>query len=174
MKTFERAAMWAWATIALAAMAFAAGQNLPAGDGKELVEKQCTACHDATPIVEKKATKEDWTEVVKNMQAYGLAIEDADFAKVVDYLSTNFGAGAAPAPAGGTSAADKEGLPAGEGRELVAVECTSCHDLANVKNKMLSQDEWKDVVNSMVSYGAKLDDAQVTSVTDYLAKAYPK
>ena len=71
MKVFERAAMWAWATVALAAMAFAAGQELPAGDGKEIVEKQCTACHD-TPIAEKKATKEEWTEVVKYMQAYGL------------------------------------------------------------------------------------------------------
>ena len=174
MKAFERAAMWAWATVALAAMAFAAGQNLPAGDGKEIVEKRCTACHDATPIVEKKGTKETWTETVKNMQAYGLTINDADFAKVVDYLSKNFSADGAPAAGGTTSAADKEGLPAGEGRELVAVECMTCHDLMNVKAQKLTKDEWKDVVNNMVSYGAKLNDAQVTSVTDYLAKAYPK
>ena len=177
MKKFEKFAMVAWATIALAAMAFAAGQSLPAGESKDLVEKNCTSCHDATPIVEKKASKEEWTEVLKNMQAYGLTVSDADFAKIVDYLAANFGTGAAPAQGGGGAAqspADEWGLPAGEGRDVVATACTGCHDLEGVKNKKLTVAEWKDIVNNMVGYGATLSDAQVTAVSEYLAKAYPK
>jgi mono/diheme cytochrome c family protein len=173
MKKLEKIAMVAWVTIALAAMAFAAGQNLPAGEGKEIIEKNCTSCHDATPIVEKKATKEVWTEVVKSMQSYGLSINDADFAKVVNYLATHFGT--APAQGGGTaSKADEFALPAGEGRELVAVQCTTCHDLEGVKTKKLTAVEWKEVVNNMVAYGAALKDTEVTQISDYLAKAFPK
>ena len=125
----------------------------------------------------KKATKEEWTEVLKNMQAYGLTVSDADFAKIVDYLAANFGTGAAPAQGGGGAAqspADEWGLPAGEGRDVVATACTGCHDLEGVKNKKLTVAEWKDIVNNMVGYGATLSDAQVTAVSEYLAKAYPK
>ena len=175
MKVFERAAMLAFATVALGAMAFAAGQNLPAGDGKDLVEKQCTSCHDAGPITAKKATKEEWTDVMKSMQAYGASVTDKDFVTIVDYLTKSFGKGGATAsdPVA-KKAADDAGLPEGEGRELVATQCTTCHDLAGVKMQKLTAAEWKDIVNGMVSYGAKLTEAQVTQASDYLGKAYPK
>jgi len=177
MKVLEKAAMWGFATIALAAMAFAAGQDLPAGDAKPMVEKTCTACHDAGPIMQKKQSKEEWTDTVKSMQSYGAQVSDKDFVTIVDYLTKNFGKGDA-APAGDAakakSPADDFGLPAGEGRDLVATTCTACHDLENVKMKKASKDEWSDIVNSMVSYGAKVSDPEFKTITEYLSKAFPK
>jgi cytochrome c5 len=161
--------------IALAATGFA--QDLPAGEAKEMVEKTCTACHDATQIVEKKGDKEEWTQTVKNMQSYGATVSEKDFPVIVDYLVKNFGkGGAAPAAAAGgaKSAADEAGLAAGEGRDIVAAQCTACHDAENIKGSKKSKEEWSEILNSMVSYGAKLTNAEFSTVMEYLAKAYGK
>jgi cytochrome c5 len=176
MRAFYKAAMGILATTTLAAVAFAASQDLPADDAKPLVEKTCTACHDAKNIVQKKASKDEWTDVVKSMQSYGAVVSDKDFPTIVNYLTAHFGNGPAPSGGGGATAskADEYGLPAGEGREMVATACTACHDLEQVKSQKISKDEWKDLVTKMVSYGANLDATQVTTVTDYLSKAYPK
>src|SRR5690348_8851931 len=50
---FGRTAMWIWATLALATMAFAAVQDppLPEGDGKKVLQAACTACHGLDGVV---------------------------------------------------------------------------------------------------------------------------
>jgi mono/diheme cytochrome c family protein len=78
-----------------------------------------------------------------------------------------------------TAAADAEHLPAGDGRELIAVACTTCHDLTNVKSQKLSKDEWKIMVERMVGYGtlfdgARLDEEQIALAVNYLSTHYTK
>jgi mono/diheme cytochrome c family protein len=78
-----------------------------------------------------------------------------------------------------TAAADAENLPPGDGRELIAVACTTCHDLTNVKSQKLSKDEWSITVERMVGYGTsfdgnRLDEAQVALAVNYLAANYSK
>ncbi len=98
MNRFRKATTWSAATIGLAVMAFA-GQDLPQGDGRDLVAKKCTACHDLSSVVEKRQSKEEWTKLVKTMQANGYKfelegeslIEDNEVPLIVDYLAKNFG-----------------------------------------------------------------------------------
>ena len=82
-------------------------------------------------------------------------------------------------PTGPTAVADAERLPPGDGRELIAVACTTCHDLTNVKSQKLSKDEWKVMVDRMVGYGTtfdgiRLDEEQVALAVNYLAMHYSK
>jgi hypothetical protein len=65
-----------------------------------------------------------------------------------------------------------EELPAGEGRTILLAACTSCHDLKEVTKfkGYYDLDDWRDVVTTMVAYGAKLDDAQSATLAEYLAK----
>ena len=50
MRVFVNLAVSVFATVALAAIAFAAGQELPAGEGKAVVEGKCTLCHDLAKV----------------------------------------------------------------------------------------------------------------------------
>src|SRR5581483_5209807 len=59
-------------------------------------------------------------------------------------------------------AEDKDKLPEGKGKDYVASVCTQCHGL----------EEWRIVVNDMVSNGAALDDDEVEIVSQYLAKNF--
>jgi hypothetical protein len=65
-------------------------------------------------------------------------------------------------------------LPDGAGKDVVVKACTSCHDADNFTSKKHSKAEWKEVVDTMVAYGAEVTDEQTEIITTYLAKNYGK
>lgn len=79
--------------------AAALAQDLPPGDGRDIVKEQCGSCHALKVVTAKKATKEEWSHVVDQMISRGAEIEDEDFETVVRYLSKNFGPAAASSTA---------------------------------------------------------------------------
>jgi len=71
--------------------AFLQAQDLPAGDGKELVMNVCSACHELTRITSKKRTKEEWSDTVDKMAKNGAKASEEEFDKIVAYLAKYFG-----------------------------------------------------------------------------------
>jgi hypothetical protein len=65
-------------------------------------------------------------------------------------------------------------LPDGAGKDVVIKACTSCHDADNFTSKKHTKAEWKEVVDTMVAYGAEITDEQSEIITTYLAKNYGK
>ena len=67
--------------------AFKPGPNL------EVVQNNCTACHSADYInTQPRGLKKDFwqAEVTKMIKVYGAPIDDADAAKIVDYLAATY------------------------------------------------------------------------------------
>ena len=94
MKLFSvKNTLWLFATMMLASMAFAFGQDvpLPDGDGKKIVEEKCTVCHDTSFITKQHLSKDDWTDMVKIMVASGATVTDEEMPVLIDYLVKNFG-----------------------------------------------------------------------------------
>ncbi len=70
--------------------------TLAAGPNLDLVQQNCAACHSADYIsTQPRRTKDPhgfWqAEVTKMQKVYGAPIEDADIAKIVDYLTQTYG-----------------------------------------------------------------------------------
>jgi virginiamycin B lyase len=70
--------------------------ELPAGDGKDLVEARCTTCHDLVRVVVKRSDHDDWDHTVHRMRARMAAagvpdLTDPEAATIADYLSSKFG-----------------------------------------------------------------------------------
>lgn len=65
-------------------------------------------------------------------------------------------------------------LPEGEGKEIVESTCTLCHGLSAVTNSKLSREDWQDVIDTMISFGAPLKDEQAEIVVEYLADHFGK
>ncbi len=67
-------------------------------------------------------------------------------------------------------------LPAGPGKTILQASCTTCHDLKEVTKfrGFYSKPEWRDVVVTMIEYGAKVEDKDVEVLVDYLARALGK
>ena len=164
---FGRTAMWLFATLAVATVAFATAQTLPEGDGKKLLETACTSCHGIDGVTRLKLNKEGWEGLVSSMVSNGAQVDTKDFPVLIDYLVKNFGP-ADPKPA----EAAQSGVSDDEAKKMMDSACTTCHDLDLVSEKHLTKEEWQGMVTSMVAKGASLTDKEIPVVVDYLAKTY--
>jgi len=70
-----------------------AGQDspLPAGAGKEAVEKVCTSCHPIDTVIQARRTSIDWQDTVQDMASRGAAVPDEELEAIVQYLTRFFG-----------------------------------------------------------------------------------
>jgi len=167
---FGRTAMWIWATLALATMAFAAVQEpqLPEGEGKKILQTACTACHSLDGVVKLHLDKEGWEGLVSSMVSNGAQVDSKDMPVLIDYLVKNFGNAK---PAGGQAQSGNSDAAA---KKILEDSCTACHDLDLVSGQHLSKDEWQMLVSSMVAKGASLSDKDIPVLVEYLAKTYGK
>ena len=76
-------------------------------------------------------------------------------------------AGAATPPAAAAASAE---LPEGRGKQILLASCTSCHDLREVTKfrGYYTRAQWRDIVLTMVDYGADVQKNDVEVLTDYL------
>lgn len=63
-------------------------------------------------------------------------------------------------------------LPAGEGRELVAVACSQCHGLGMIMTLRDGEAGWKRYVQEMVMRGAQLNAQEADTVVRYLSSHF--
>jgi competence protein ComEA len=70
------------------------------------------------------------------------------------------------------AAAPEDDLPEGEGKKILVASCTSCHDLSEVTKfrGYYDRKQWRDIVVTMIEYGAPVDERQVDVLADYLAQ----
>jgi mono/diheme cytochrome c family protein len=71
---------------------------------------------------------------------------------------------------------NKVDLPDGDGKKILETTCTTCHGLDEViKFKGYNtKDEWRDVVVTMVKYGAELKEPEIELLVDYLGKHFSR
>jgi hypothetical protein len=67
------------------------GDDLPDGEGKEVVLKVCTPCHGVSEFTAKRLTRKEWDDKVDDMAARGARASDEEFDVIVKYLAKNFG-----------------------------------------------------------------------------------
>jgi cytochrome c5 len=73
---------------------------------------------------------------------------------------------------GAQAVAPEDALPEGEGKKILVSSCTSCHDLSEVTKfrGYYDRQQWRDIVVTMMDYGAPVDEKQVDVLADYLAE----
>ena len=76
-----------------AASAIAAGPSdiLPEAPAKALVVRACTGCHQASQVVAKRLTAEEWDVMLGKMMDRGARLTDGEQDQVYDYLVKYFG-----------------------------------------------------------------------------------
>jgi competence protein ComEA len=68
-----------------------AQSELPDAPAKKIVEKVCSACHDAGTAVGERHTKAGWNTVIDAMANRGARATDQEFDAIVEYLTKYFG-----------------------------------------------------------------------------------
>lgn len=67
-------------------------------------------------------------------------------------------------------------LPDGPGKTILVAACTSCHELTEVTKfrGFYTRDEWRDIVVTMVKYGAVVKEKDTPVLVDYLFQTLGK
>jgi mono/diheme cytochrome c family protein len=75
-------------------------------------------------------------------------------------------------PATPPVAASSEQLPEGAGRQILMSACVACHGLREVTKfrGFYTRPQWRDIVLTMVDYGAPVSDKDAEVLTDYLTQ----
>src|ERR1700744_1688408 len=100
-----------------------AQQNLPDGPGKGKTGRVCTGCHGAEMFSAARRSKPEWDHTIAAMTTEkGVEISDADYAAVLQYLSTNLGPASTKINVNKATAADLEKaleIPAAQAAAIV-------------------------------------------------------
>ncbi len=150
---------------------------LPEGDGKEIAEKSCQACHELTNLTHASKSQDDWRDTVQIMVDNGADIPADKVDVLVKYLAKNFG------PKTDTSAPDAHtsssasvskpaGLPDGDGKDIATNSCQACHTLTNLTDAHKNADQWRETVQLMMDRGADVPADKIDTLINYLAKNF--
>ena len=171
-------------------------------DGREVLMRKCSVCHDMRTILVKPRTGSSWHSLVKRMAEkpmLGPSITDSDVLRVTSYLvaiSPNLqesvqvkrrrqrerkeriaesDAKAVPAAVGAAPAPAPAYDPV-EAKSLFETRCSECHELSDVDEFGGSDAEgWTEIVRQMVED----EEAELTSderivIARYLTETYPE
>lgn len=92
----------------------AGAQNLPAGEGKDVLVKTCTGCHALSVVTSQHKTEDGWIDTVVEMRNRGANGTDEDMETVVRYLTANFG------PQSGSTTAAKVNVNSATASDMVS------------------------------------------------------
>lgn len=84
--------------IALFIWSSTGAQELPEGEGRNVVAAICSQCHQLRLITDRMRTREQWQYVVSTMIALGAPVPGEDVTVILDYLVKNFGRSPEPVP----------------------------------------------------------------------------
>ena len=79
--------------VAAARQEKAPGDELPAGPGKEILERACRSCHDLDEVTKFKGywDSKQWQDAVGTMIAYGAEVDEKEAKVLTDYLVQHLG-----------------------------------------------------------------------------------
>jgi cytochrome c5 len=151
-------AAWLFLTLAGWAAPPGAQQKLPPGEGRKIVATVCSTCHGLEIVTSKSYSHERWSKVVEEMIAQGAPLSKGETAKVVEYLSRNFG--------------EKDHAKELYEKALYEEICSYCHELDRVTRQALTREEWSGLIKGMVDEGAPVTNEEFSMIVDYLAEHF--
>ena len=184
------------------AAALATPQRL--ADGRDVLARKCTVCHDMRTIIAKPRSGPGWFNIVVRMAEkpliMGDSLDDRDIPLVTAYLiaitpdmqqsakvrmkamkdQAERVAEVAEMPADTADAADTSAAPAAfdlaKAETLYKARCTQCHELDEISNYGGENEAgWAKLVKRMVEdEGAELGEDEARTIVRFLAATYKK
>ena len=71
-----------------AASADAAQQQLPAAEGRAILQRSCTQCHDLQTAIGKTASRQEWNDIIARMVGAGAILTQSEQQTLIQYLTT--------------------------------------------------------------------------------------
>ncbi len=132
---------------------------LPPGEGKPIVERMCSSCHALKVVTSKRASPEQWAQLVDQMVSRGAEGTDEEVETVVEYLSKNFGLDSPP------PATEKAAASSVHVNQATAAELSAALDLPSAQGEAIVAyreqngkfKDWRDLTKVPGVGGSKIE-----------------
>jgi cytochrome c553 len=145
----------------------------PDGPVRNIIIKNCTACHGIDDYAFYAMDRGGWQELLdtKHKQRRGIVLSTNDEKILLDYLVEEFGPDSTPFP--------RSYIPPeittffendDDARAFMQQACTTCHSVDRVFDSRYPQQRWRAIVVDMRERGAKFSDEDLERLVEWLGR----
>jgi len=167
------AAVVSWPAVPAAAQRGATRPRVqpPQGVAREIIRKNCTACHGIDDYAYYSLDRSGWQSLIdtkhKNTQA---PLSSGELSVLLDWLVGKFGPTTKAFPRTYVAPEIKTFFSDPEAKRLLDRACTGCHDIERVNQTRRSQEGWRVLSVDMRERGAKLTDEELEQIVEWLGR----
>jgi cytochrome c553 len=145
--------------------------DLPGGPVRQVILKNCTACHGIDDYAYFAVDRAGWQALLETKHKDKKpAIADKDREILLDWLVTRFGPGSTPFPRTYVPPEITTFFSDPEAKRLLDRACTSCHELDRVNEARHTPDRWRVIAVDMRERGAVLADEELERLVEWLGR----
>ena len=143
----------------------------PKGPARQVIFKYCTSCHGIDDYAYYAIDRAAWdTLVTTKHRGMDVPLPAADRAILLDWLAERFGPTVKPFPRTYVAQEVTTFFADAEAEALLTRACTSCHDADRFNSARFSADRWRVVIVDMRERGAKVEDAELERLVEWLGR----
>jgi hypothetical protein len=143
----------------------------PQGPPRQVIFKYCTSCHGIDDYAYNALDRAGWdTLLTTKHRDLKVELPAAERAVLLDWLEVRFGPDTKPFPRTYVAREVTTFLSDAGAEALLQRACTSCHGIERVNAARFSPDRWRAVTVDMRERGAKLEDADLERLVEWLGR----
>lgn len=145
--------------------------QMPQGPVREIIRKNCTACHGIDDYAFFSLDRDGWEKLIQTKHKPGdLSIPDKDRGPLLDWIVSNFGPNKKPFPRTYIAPEITTFFSDPEANRLLDRACTKCHDIDRINKERRTEEGWRVLAVDMRERGAQLTDEELERLVEWLGR----
>jgi cytochrome c5 len=145
--------------------------QMPQGPVREIIRKNCTACHGIDDYAFFSLDRDGWEKLIETKHKAGEApISSQDLSLLLDWMVSKFGPTTKPFPRTYVAPEITTFFSDPEARRLIDRACIKCHDIERINQTRRTVDGWRVLAVDMRERGAQLTDEELERLVEWLGR----
>lgn len=144
--------------------------QMPQGPVREVIRKNCTACHGIDEYAYYSLDTAGWRNLIQTKHKTDLKVSDADMAVLVDWMNSKFGTATKAFPRTYVAPEITSYLSDPEAKRLLDRACAKCHEADRINKERRTADGWRVLAVDMRERGAQITDEELEKLVEWLGR----
>jgi cytochrome c553 len=145
--------------------------QMPQGPVREIIRKNCTACHGIDEYAYFSLDDAGWRNLIQTKHKSGdLSIADGDLSMLVDWMVSKFGPTTKPFPRTYVAPEITTFFSDPEAKRLLDRACAKCHEAERINKERRTAEGWRVLAVDMRERGAQLTDEELERLVEWLGR----
>jgi len=145
--------------------------QMPQGPVREVIRKNCTACHGIDDYAFYALDLAGWQQLIQTKhKSDNLSISDKDLSILLDWMVSKFGPTTKPFPRTYIAPEITTFFSDPEAKRLLDRACAGCHDSDRINKERRTAEGWRVLAVDMRERGAVLSDEELERLVEWLGR----